>query len=249
MACISPPELADMDLLAYLEGEADDRVAAHLERCPHCRKRAQALAQLQGDLMVRLHRFECPAPAELGEYHLGLLPRDQAIAVTRHLAECPRCAAEVAQLGNYLAELESDLKLSRLERAGEHVRLLLAHLVSGGEGPGRAGQAGLAPGYAALRGEESEPLFYQADEIQVALEVHPDADQPERWSILGLVMGVGTPRELEVHVWRAGQRVATMRVEDTGNFFIPNLTAGRYDLILDGPGVEIYIQELDVGNS
>jgi hypothetical protein len=238
-----------MDLLAYLDGEPDDQVAAHLERCSHCLERAQALARLQGDLVARLYRFECPAPAELGEYHLDLLPRDRAMAVTRHLAKCPRCATEVAQLKDYLAERESDLSLRRLEWTGEQLRLLVARLVNGGAGNGPAGQTALVPAFSAVRGEEREPLFYQAEEIQVVLEVHPDADHPERWSILGLVIGVDDPLALQVYVWQAGQHAATIPVEDTGNFFILNLAAGRYELILDGPGVEIHIQELDVGNS
>jgi len=31
MACIAPPELDDTALLAYVDGEADPQVAAHLE--------------------------------------------------------------------------------------------------------------------------------------------------------------------------------------------------------------------------
>jgi anti-sigma factor RsiW len=101
MACVSPPEPADRDLLAYIDGEPDDRVAVHLEQCPHCRERAQHLARLQDILTAHLYRFNCPPPATLGEYHLGVLPGDRAAAVTQHLAECPRCGSEIAQLKDY----------------------------------------------------------------------------------------------------------------------------------------------------
>ncbi len=110
MTCVSPPQPAEGDLLAYLDGEADDQVIAHLERCPHCRERARCLAHLQDRLMAQLYRFDCPSPEALGEYYLGVLSGDEAATVAWHLAECPRCAGEMAQLEGYLADLAPDLE-------------------------------------------------------------------------------------------------------------------------------------------
>lgn len=249
MACVSPPELADMDLLAYLDDESDDRVVAHLERCPHCRERAQDLAHVQGQLTAHLYRFNCPSPAELGEYHLGLMHRDRAMAFTQHLAECLRCAQEVGQLKDFLAELGPELELNSLERAWERVEVLIARLVNGGVGINLVGQPARVPVYNGLRGDAREPLIYEADGVQVVVEIHEDPKQPDLRSILGLVIGVNEPHELEVHLWHAGQHLVTVPVGETGGFFITSLTAGSYELILAGPEVEIHIQELDVGNS
>ena len=174
MTCVSPPELADRDLLAYIDGEAEDRVLAHLEGCPHCRERARRLARLQDRLTARLYRFDCPSPGELGEYHLGTLSGDQAAALAQHLDGCPRCAGEVAQLGGFLDDMAPDLELGSLERARERVRVLIAHLVSGGLGSSFLAQPALAPAYAGLRGEEGEPFIYEADQVQVVIEVHDD---------------------------------------------------------------------------
>ncbi|MEJ2560088.1 MAG: hypothetical protein P8186_28500, partial [Anaerolineae bacterium] len=212
-------------------------------------QRARRLARQQDRLTARLYRFNCPSSMELGEYHLGLLPDDQATAVARHLAECPHCAREVVQLKDYLAELAPDLEFSPAEQLKGRVRLLVARLVTGGLEGALPGQPSLAPAYAALRGEEGEPLIYEADGIQVVVEVHQDPHQLDDWTILGLVIGVDNPNALEVHLWRADQRVATVPVEDTGNFSFSNLTAGRYELILGGPEVEIHIQDLEVGTS
>ena len=163
MACVSPPELNDRQLLTYIDGEADHEVVAHLERCPHCREKARRLSRLQDHLMTRLYRATCPPPVELGEYYLDVLPRDQAAAVAQHLGECPHCARELAQLKGYLAELATAEEPGPVERTRERVRVLVARLVSGGGEVGLLGRPALAPAYVGVRGKEGEPYLYQAD--------------------------------------------------------------------------------------
>jgi hypothetical protein len=248
MTCVSPPELNDRELLTYIDGEADHRVVAHLERCPYCRQKAHHLARLQDRLTARLYRFTCPSPVELGEYHVGLLPRDQAAAVARHLTECPHCTREVTQLRGYLAELATAMEPSPLERIKERARVLVARLVNGGWEAGLLGQPALAPAYAGVRGEEREPYLYQADEVQIAIEVQGDAERLDRKVILGLVIGT-EPSGVEAHLWQADQHVAVVPVDELGNFVIPDLAPGSYELILSGPEIEIHIQDLQVGTS
>ena len=89
MTCICPPELEDAQLLAYLDGEADQKTAEHLEKCDHCRERTEHLARFSEHLATSLYRATCPSPADLGEYHLGLLARDDATAIKGHLAFYP----------------------------------------------------------------------------------------------------------------------------------------------------------------
>jgi hypothetical protein len=245
MACVSPPELNDRELLTYIDGEANQQVVAHLERCPHCCEKAHRLARLQHRLIAQLYRLTCPSSMELGEYDLGLLPREQAAAVARHLAECPHCIREVAQLRDYLTDLAPTLGLSPLERFREQIKVLVARLVSVGPGSGLLKQPALAPAYLGVRGEEEGSLVYQADDIQVVIEVHEDVDQPDRRVLLGLVTEI-EPRELKVHLWQASQSIATVSVDELGNFAIPGLAPGSYELILSGPEVEIHIQALEI---
>ncbi|RME44392.1 MAG: hypothetical protein D6791_13280, partial [Chloroflexi bacterium] len=153
MVCAYPPELDEVQLLTYVDGEADRRVAAHVAQCSHCRERAERLARLQHRLTARLYRITCPPPEELGEYHLGMLPREQMAAVARHLDECPYCTQEVAQLREYLSELAPALELRPIERARERVKVLVARLVDRGLGPALPGQPAPAPAYAGIRGE------------------------------------------------------------------------------------------------
>lgn len=246
MSCTNPPELDDVELLAYLDGEASAQVTTHLAHCPHCRDRAERLAHWQTRLTGRLYRATCPTPLELGEHHLGLLAPEQATALARHLTECPHCSREVAQLAGYLDELAPSLESSLLEQVKGQVRVLFARLVSGGEAPSLFGGPALAPAYAGLRGAEASPALYEADEFQIAIEVQDDAQEPDRKAILGLTLGPGPSGGL-AFLWQARQRVAVVPVDDLGNFVIPGLSPGSYELILSGPELEIHIQELPVG--
>ena len=246
MPCASPPELNDGELLAHIDGEADRQVEAHLERCAYCRERARRLARLQDRLTAQLYRITCPSPEELGEYHLGILPHDRAAGMARHLAECPHCAREVAQLRGYLARMAPTLELGPLEGVREQVQVLVARLVSGRPGDSPLKRPTLAPAYAGVRGEEEGPYIYQAGDVQIAIGVQDDAERPGRKVIFGLVTGMDTS-EAQVNLREAGQSISVVPVDELGNFALPNLAPDTYDLTLSGPGVEIHVPELQVG--
>lgn len=243
MACIAPPELPDIALLAYLGGDADHQVAAHVERCPHCRERARRLSRLEDRLMAQLYRATCPSSMELGEYHLGMLSGERAAAVARHLDECVHCTREVVQLQAYLGEVGPTLELSVLEQAAERVKVLVARLVEGRGGM----QPLLTPALAGVRGEEAGPYMYQAGDAELAIEIQDDAEHPDRRTILGLLTGVTDLQAFEVHVWQADQFLTTVSIDELGNFIISGLAPATYELIVSGPEVEIHIQDLEVG--
>ena len=241
MTCISPPPIADRDLLAYLDGETWEGVAIHLAQCPHCRERAEELARWQQALTVRLYRHECPSALALGEYHLGLLPPHEAAGVKAHLAACPHCRREVAELDAYLGGLQPSVASHLLDGTVERVRLVIARLLSP---PGPA----FSPAYAGVRGEEQAPALYEAEEMQVAIEIEDDIEVPGRKVILGLVIGAEPPGG-EALLWQTGQPVAAAPVDELGNFVIPGIAAGIYDLIVTGPQIEMHIEKLEVGVS
>jgi hypothetical protein len=229
-------------LLAYLDGEADQKVAAHLEQCPHCRDRAQRLGRLQERMRAEMYRIVCPTPLELGEYHLGVLADAQAKVVAKHLKECPHCSREVSQLKTYLGELSGDLAFSPAER----IRVLVARLMRAGGRTDPLGPPAMAPAFAGLRGEEDGPRLYQAGEAQVDIEIQDDAMRGDRKTLLGLVTGIDTS-ELVAHLWLADQHVGEVPVDELGNLVIPSLVPGSYELIFSGPEVEIHIRDLDIG--
>jgi len=241
MDCVMPPELDDRELLAYLDGEASHQVVAHLEQCPHCRERADQLAQLQGRMTADLYRITCPSTMELGEYHLGLLAGDRSAAVSRHLMECPHCSGELAQLKGYLGELAPELEFSPIER----IKVLVAQLIGDKKGNTQPGAPTLALAFTSVRGAEETPRLYQAGDAQIAIEIQDDAEQPDRKMLLGLVTGIEL-RELRAQLWLGDEPLAWAPVDELGNFAISNLATASYELILSGPEVEIHIQDLHV---
>ena len=241
MACELPPEPNDQELLAYLDGEAGPQVEEHIARCAHCRERARQLARLQGRLTARLYRAVCPTTVELGEYHLGLLPGERAAAVARHLAECPHCARETAQLREYLGALVPHPEPTPLEQ----VQVLVAQLVRRIEESIQPAPPALAPAYA-LRGEGAGPLLYQAGDVQISIEVQADAAHPGRRLLLGFAIGIEIA-DLEACLAQEEQPVATVPVDELGNLAVPNLAPGTYHLILRGPTIEVHVPELEVG--
>ncbi len=173
---------------------------------------------------------------ELGDYHLGLLVPAQTMTVAQHLRECPHCTREVAQLRDFLRALAPE------PGPLEQMKVIIARLVGG---RGADWQPGLAPAFAGLRGEQEEPYIYQADHAQIVIEVQDDTEQPNLKVVLGLVTGLDA-QGLTVQLWQAGQRLTTTAVDEAGNFVIPHLAPGRYDLTLNGPEVEIRFPTLEV---
>jgi hypothetical protein len=239
MVCVSPPEPDDTSLWAYLDGEADLAVRAHMQQCPHCRQRAARLAAYEGRLAAGLYRAACPTPHELGEYHLGLLPAAQATTVAQHLGGCPHCTREVARLEAYLEPapaIEPARAPGPLAQVREQVRVVVAQLLGAGQAPALAG----------VRGEDQASSHYQTDGVEVVIGVQPDAEQPEHSAIMGLVIGLEST-EVVAHLWQNERPIATASVDELDSFVLPNIAPGTYELILAGPKLEIVIQDLKIG--
>jgi hypothetical protein len=232
--------------LAYLDGEATDEVIFHLEHCDHCRQRAKDLTGQEESMLARLYRTACPDPYVLGEYHLGLLSGREAENAAHHLAGCPHCRREVAQLEGFLGELAPTLELGRLDQVRQSLRVWIARLLDQGAGASGPALPALAPLRLGVRGGDSGPRLYQAGDVQLSIDLQADSRHPDRTLLLGLMIGVD-PAGFEAHLWRAGRHLVTVPVDELGNFALPDLEAGRYDLIVAGPDTEIHVQDLQVG--
>jgi anti-sigma factor RsiW len=240
MTCALPPPLDDAQLLAFGDDGIDDNVREHLRRCPHCRARAARLSRLNRFLAASLHRLDCPPSIELGEHHLGLLPPERAQVIQAHLAACPHCARELHELQGYLADLAPELQPSLLEG----VKVLVARLVSG-PAPGAAAPAAMRPALAGLRGEAGGMATYQADGLQITLEAQPDPHSPGRHVLLGMLAGAEGPG-WNVRLLRDGQVAHTAPVDELGNFRLADLAAGRWEVVLAGPELEIRLPVLEL---
>jgi anti-sigma factor RsiW len=106
MECTAPDEIADEQLIAYIDGEADSATREHIRRCPYCAKRAHDYDLDQQALRALLYRAECPDAQALGEYYLGvgLLSAADRAAIEEHLKNCSLCSADLAKLKTFLKE-------------------------------------------------------------------------------------------------------------------------------------------------
>jgi hypothetical protein len=239
MNCISSPALDDIEIAKYVDGEADEAVVAHIKECLFCREKAGRWTLLQNRLKKQLYRASCPGPMELGDYHLRLLPATQMLLVAQHVRGCPLCRRDVAELEDFLAEPAPQSGLLR------PTRVLIAQLISGPGLGQEHGEGRSAPAMAGLRGDEQALLIYQADGVQIVIELHDEVEQTGMKSLLGLVTGL-TSKEFGVQASQEGKVIARTSADEIGNFTISHLSPGHYQLVLSSSDVEIHVHSLEV---
>jgi hypothetical protein len=215
-------DYSDADLLAYIDGAVPPDIAALIEGSPELMDRVRVLRHLQGSLLARLFRADCPGPHSLGEYYLGSLPASQMSMIRQHMQHCPHCAAELLRLESFMAP-------GLFERGKVVVAALL------GSDP----SASLTPA-AAVRGEEAGPRIYLAGGMQVILETQSETRRPERRSMTGLVTG-RPAGEMEVQLIAGDLPPLSVHAGDMGDFQFSGLTPGVYTLRLLTTEEEIQI--------
>lgn len=190
------------------------------------------MTDLESQLQDKLYRVDCPEPLELGEYRLEMLPEQRRETVREHLRICPHCQRELASLDDWLADLKADLEPGLAER----VRIWIAERLSGG--------TSLTPAFG-LRGDSGAGRVYdyQAGEAQITIEVQENSHG--RKVLLGLILGVN-PQGLAAALWQQGELLQQAPVDELGNFVIPDVAAGEYDLIVSRPDEEYHLQSLQV---
>ncbi|WP_174714049.1 hypothetical protein [Candidatus Viridilinea mediisalina] len=112
--CATPPALSEAELMAAADGEADERILAHLRHCPTCTARVGHIRSFQARLRQQLYRVDCLSTDILIDYCQGLLDPYQRALVLHHLALCPHCMAEVALLER--GNLQSDTLIQTSRR-------------------------------------------------------------------------------------------------------------------------------------
>lgn len=215
MKCISSPALDDTQILSFIEGEADDAVAAHIKECPYCSEKARQWTRLQNRLKKQSYRVTCPTPMELGDYHLDYLPDPQKLVVAQHLRECALCRREVTVLEGFLIDLAPESSLLGT------AKVLVARLMGG------QAENALAP---ALRGEAKGPLTFEVDSTVIILDIQSAKDG--KVDILGQVAAEDQDQWTEalVELRQDGQLEFSTRVDDLGAFQAEGIIPGPKEL-------------------
>jgi len=237
-----PTEISDAELLAYLEGSADEETANRVEQSDEYRQRAEELAEEQAQLVARHFRYTCPDALELGNYYLGYLSAQDVRAIKRHLDHCPHCLYELTTFRTFLGEPE------RKPTFAQKIKFLVAQSLKEVIGPGTAPEQPFVqrPAFS-VRGEAETPITFITEEapIQVALSAKADANSPEHQVIRGLV--TGTPAEpLKVHLWSASEHRDVVSADEHGNFTFKGITPDNYEILIQGTEVVIHIQSFVV---
>jgi Putative zinc-finger len=194
----------------------------------------QANQAFKRQLTEMLYRADCPPAIELGDYQFGLLDKLRMAFVRQHVAECPHCSKELVVLDGYLTALAPQLPQSAeppglMARATERVRVWVGQLLPS------------TPNLA-LRGDDdgTEPQIYEAGAVQVSIDTQDDPDAPDRKLVLGLVMGAETVG-WQAHLWRENQSVASVAIDEFGNFSAAGVQPGLHQLILSGDEAEVHL--------
>ena len=236
MLCSVPPPLTDDQLSAALDGEADQAVREHLERCPSCAARLEQARLAERALAGRLYRWDCPSARRLSEYYLGMVDQAEARAIARHLEQCARCSAEIEQLRLFLAA-DQDAPLP-LPQPSRPPRPRLAERM-----------ARLLPPTPALamRGAGPAPIVAEAAGVTLFLHLQPAADR--RLNISGQVVA-DEPEHWAgalVELRSAGALLAVAALDELGGWSAGPLPAGPAELrVTREDGVVVVLPEVEL---
>jgi hypothetical protein len=200
--------------------------------------------ELEARLIAAFDRRTCPSADELRDYLFDLVEPARGDEITFHLAECPRCDLELAQLHSYLLDdLAPEGRPSAAQGALGRVHVAVARLVSGARDLLLPPQPAFVPVYAGLRGGGGEPAEYEAGDVRVYANAQPDAETPDGRVLRGLIIGLDQAG-WTAYLWQGGTLVASSPVDEGGNFSASGLTPGGHEVVLSRPGRVVYIEEL-----
>jgi len=240
--CTNPGSVQDWELDAYLHDDAGPHVAEHLKTCSACRARLAEMGLFERRWRQTLHRFDCPEPDILRDHAWKFLPRDQRDQVKAHLAECPLCSAELAQLNELVtAEDEATLQnvLARARRLAQEAKLTIARLLS----------PSALQTVPALRGETQEVLLFDVEGL--ALSVNLEREETGTFTLFGQLLSTDQPIPPGSYA-RLTQQEGQINpvwvfLDAHGGFALPNIPPGIYQLVVDLDAQRMIVPDLSLG--
>ncbi len=236
--CIDPAAVEDWELIAYAEGEKLEHVAEHLRRCPACRARLRDYTTLEDKLKQLLYRYDCPSVDALREHYWGHLSTDKQRQIKMHLQTCPHCAAELANLDQFIDSEEEEPSTTLLDGARElakRTRLIMAQLVSPSPHP-----------VPALRGETREVLLFEADGL--ALSLNLEQEMTGKYTLFGQILSPEpttlTEGRIRLKAQERDMEPIEADIDANGGFAVPELRPGIYYLLVQLPDRRIVVPTL-----
>jgi len=147
----------------------------------------------------------------------------------------------LGQLEEYMKDVSSDLRVDPLAQ----VRVVIGRLLKGGLNLDRIEEGAMVPALAGVRGGIENPRIYQAEDVQIAIEVHEDGEHIGRFAMTGLVSKMEWAGS-QVYLSDSEELIAETIVEEAGEFVFEDLTSGKYSLVIKSPSTEIHL-DIEVG--
>ena len=83
--------------------------------------------------------------------------------------------------------------------------------------------------------------------MRIILESQPDADHPNRYSLVGLVTGLEDLQAAEAQLWRSDQWLAAISLDEAGGFSLGDVAPTSYTLVISAPGIQVRVPDLIIG--
>ena len=235
--------LKSIDLAAYMDGEASAELAAAIDASPDDKAQIDEWQELETYLDEHLHLSSAPSSQEFGEYCLGLTSPERTKVIEQFLEDFPQYHYELNQLRAYLKATEPVLEQkpapSPKSSLFDSFKTVMAQLISE---PVPVRDEGFYD-------DELEPAIYEAGDIQIALDVEDDLDDPDTKTMVGLITGAEED-DFTAYLWKVEppEEVASAEV-DHGNFELAGIDPDNYRLIVKGSNIDIVIGTLEISDS
>lgn len=226
------------EVLAYVDGEATERVADRIRTSPTLMALADEYTRIQSSLRRRLRRFDCPPSVSLGEYELDMLTVAERTRIASHVQDCPHCAGELRILRQFLGDRMPNPPIV----ASDRLRRIVAHLVS----PPRFASAHWALRSAAGGSE----MTFSTEEVSIVLASEPHT-QEGRWILSGMIWhdedDFSTLEGSTAALIAENASPQTTQIGAVGDFLFPGIPPGIYRLEVTLEDKVITVERLDLG--
>lgn len=177
-------------------------------------------------LRKRMYRGDCPSAETLHDYYWHEIAAESVPTIVSHLAQCPDCADEYADLVAFLAPESAG---ARQRSFGERLRTFIGQLPSA---------AGLA-----VRGDSGSMIYESPDGNVIFLNWK--RDEQSRYRLDGKLFPPMT-EQIENGVQLVGAMGGVAADLQASEFIFSELEAGRYQILLQLPDRQILIPHVEI---
>jgi hypothetical protein len=225
--CIDPEAVQEGDFVAFLEGEANERVRDHLRLCPACSERLTQISQTNRHMFSLLYRASCPTPEVLGQYQMDLLTPAEKLVVAAHMRNCSLCTSELTQF-----QASGDPLINRImDTIQQAVHILVAVRIDNFQTSG-------------VRGESGPQRLYRAGGLDILIGFQPDAPGRKTGTLAGSIVQAEEVTGGNAWLFQDDQEPKCSQVDTSGSFVFEHMAPSETNLALSVNDQVIILREV-----